>query len=234
VTKPPSFLSLLLGKILDPLGNRPMTRSGCLSAVAPVVIVIAIFTILTVIAQAIFHPWGRSLTGAPTLPGKWIGEGATPSGQKVGMYLTMDALIWGSDEGCQRGCDLDGIARVCMPGGIREYTIQGDVNEHHGRQFRIDLSKSEDRPYGFLLREMRGEWPGGGTMRLAGTFELNRSNTSTTEEGVWIDTEGQRHKLTAADRLDTTQPTAWMMRRGSAKEFERYCLGITAIQPAPP
>ncbi|MDQ6801918.1 MAG: hypothetical protein M3041_13905 [Acidobacteriota bacterium] len=181
---------------------------------------------MIVILQATLYPWGRSLTGAATLPGKWVGEGVTPSGQKIGAYLTMRALIWGEGEGCQRGCDLDGVLRVCTAGGIRDYMYEGDVQEHHGRYFMIDVNKTRDRPYGYRFREVHGQWPGGDTMRIAGVFEIDRSTWSTSEKGVWVDARGERHKMTDAEQLDTTRPTYFTMRRGRESDFNTYCAGI--------
>jgi hypothetical protein len=130
-----------------------------------------------------------------------------PSGQKIDMYLTMEALIWGADEGCQRGCDVQGIVKVCTAEGFRDYTYDGDIQEHHGRYFVMDLTKSEDRPYGYRFREVHGQWAGSDTLRLAGVLHLDRSTWSTTEEGVWLDARGESHRLTPAEQLDIAQPT---------------------------
>ena len=172
------------------------------------------------------HPWARSLTAASTLPGKWVGEGTMPSGQKIGAYLTIRALIWGEGEGCQDGCDIDGSLEVCTVEGLREYTYDGDVQEHHGRYFVMHMTKKEDRPYGYRFREVHGQWPGGDTMRIAGVFQMDRSNSSTTEEGVWIDMRGEKHKLTDAEKIDLTRPTFFAMRRGSETDFKKYCAAI--------
>jgi hypothetical protein len=142
------------------------------------------------------------------------------------VYLTMRALIWGEGEGCDRGCDIDGILRVCTAEGIRDYNYTGDVQEHHGRYFMFDVSKSEDRPYGYRFREVHGQWAGGDTLRIAGVFQMDRSTSSTTEEGVWIDARGERHKLTAAEKLDLTRPTYFTLRRGRESEFKKYCAEV--------
>jgi len=101
--------------------------------------------------------------------------------------------------------------------------VQGDVDNRRASTFKIFLKKSEERHYGLRLNEMVGEWPGGDTMRLTGTLQFDRSNTSTTETGIWIDDAGQRHRYDRADQMDLTMPVTFTLRRGSEKDFFAVC-----------
>jgi len=101
--------------------------------------------------------------------------------------------------------------------------VQGDVDNRRASTFKIFLKKSEERHYGLRLNEMVGEWPGGDTMRLTGTLQFDRSNTSTTETGMWIDDAGQRHRYDRADQMDLTMPVTFTLRRGSEKDFFAVC-----------
>jgi len=94
------------------------------------VAVFAALLLLPLAIQAVFRPWARSFTGAPTLTGGWYGEGTTPSGQREIIYLTVSPFLWSNDEGaCFRGCGFDGIAKVCAANKtVQPYEVQGDVD----------------------------------------------------------------------------------------------------------
>jgi hypothetical protein len=124
-------------------------RGGCAKALGVIAATIAGYFVVAVIIQAMFFPWGRSFTGAPTLTGRWYGQGITATGKRLVLAVAITPTFWGPDEqGCMRGCDVDGTARVCGNGpSIQEYTFDGDVAGRRGRAFSLDLRKSGETEF---------------------------------------------------------------------------------------
>jgi hypothetical protein len=179
-------------------------RGGCRKGLVTTAALIGGYLAIAVIIQAIFFPWGRSFTGAPTLTGRWYGEGSTVTGKRLVLAVGITPTFWGpDDQGCMKGCDVQGTARLCGNGpSIQEYTFDGDVAGRSGRTFHLDLRKSGDTPYRLALASFRGEWEGGQTMRLIGR--------------PYSDTA-------APDGGDTASPILFRMQRGSENEFLAAC-----------
>src|SRR5207247_3124891 len=92
-------------------------RGGCAKAAGELAISGGCYFVGAVIVQAIFFPWGRSFTGAPALTGRWYGEAATATGKRLLLAVDITPTFWGPDEqGCMKGCDVQGTARVCGNG----------------------------------------------------------------------------------------------------------------------
>ena len=113
------------------MSSKRVRRRGFVSLVA----VIAVVLVLPLGIQAVFRPWARSFTGAPTLTGGWYGEGTTPSGQKEVIYLTVSPFLWSNDEGrCFRGCGFDGAPPTKR---FNPNEVQGDVDNRRASTFKI-------------------------------------------------------------------------------------------------
>lgn len=196
---------------------------GCLGAILPSLIFMVLVLVAMILLQAIFRPWGRSLTGQRTLTGQWVGSGALPSGKRIAVHLRLGVLFWGDDP-CPRGCDFEGGMKVCIAADpIREYELEGEVGDRQGSTFRFNPRKTIDAHYGYSLGDVTGFWPGGDTLRLTSSLNVDRSDTVTSEPGVWIDVKGERHRFDRDDQFDFTRPFSLTLHRGTEAELQRAC-----------
>src|SRR2546430_11344839 len=99
--------------------DRPL---GCGRAVVNFIVFVAVLTGLWYVGQAVFYPWGRSLTPRPMLTGQWLGATTDASGRRMLLYLDMKIPFWGECQG-HYNCDFDGRAALCsLEHGVHEYT----------------------------------------------------------------------------------------------------------------
>ena len=199
----------------------PKWKSGCIRSAGWLVGILLVIFVIIILLQAAFTPWGRSLTGAPTLTGRWYGETARPPGQAKPVYVKIEGLIWGADEGgCLRNCDVQGIVRVCIaPSVIQNYTFYGDVSNRSGRNFRIDMRKVEDRAYGWKIYELKGAWLGGDTLRLAGEWI-----TDPPRRDIRIVTDSAGNTvMDPAPEPERRAPVTFALRRGRERDFLAAC-----------
>ena len=156
-------------------------KRGCRRSLAGVLLFFAAYFAVAVIIQAIFFPWGRSLDGHPTLTGRWYGDAVTADGKHLALAIDITATFWGPDEqGCMRGCDVNGTARLCgNTPSMEKYTFDGDVAGRSGRTFTLDMRHEADRAIGFVLADIHGEWSGSDTLILKGdgvVFQMHRGS----------------------------------------------------------
>jgi hypothetical protein len=144
--------------------DRPL---GCGRQIFALVVLISVTGAGYLLIEAAVFPWGRSLTGAPTLTGRWIGEMTTPTGQKKVMVLEIDGPYFG--EGCT-ACEFEGTAILCGR-DTQKYTVGGDATNHSGTRFYFNATKEDERRYGTRLRKVDGEWDRADRLRLTTMLE---------------------------------------------------------------
>ena len=221
--KPPSTLGIVLRYFTG--GPRavfdPKWKSGCRrSTLSLLGFLLAMFAVIIVL-QAIFTPWGRSLTGGPTLTGRWLGEISQPGDRARPVYIRIEGLIWGADDsGCLRNCDLQGIGRVCVGSTrIQEYTFDGEVQGRRASSFQIDMRKAEDSPYGWRLGDLRGAWAGGDILQLGGEWI---SDPPRREVRIVMDSAGNT-VMDPPPQPEKRIPVAFTLRRGREHDFLDAC-----------
>jgi hypothetical protein len=195
------------------------------SAVSLFVLVVVVFVVI-ILLQALFAPWGRSLTGASTLTGRWYGQITRPPGQAKLVYVKIEGLIWGADDGgCLRGCDVQGTVRVCTaPGITQDYTFNGDVSNRRASTFRINLRKVEDEAYSWRLSDMKGEWSGGDTLLLAGEWVTDRPSR---QVRIVTDTAGNT-VMDPPPEAERRVPATFTLHRAREEDFLSACRQLKA------
>jgi hypothetical protein len=113
----------------------------------------------------LFNPWALSLTGAPTLTGRWTGELVPAKGESRTLHLVLRHDV---PRRCTTDCSIDGTVRLCRGTRLeREYTISGEAHTRSGQSFHVNLWPDSDYLTGELrLGRMEGEWNGEDRIRF--------------------------------------------------------------------
>ncbi len=118
--------------------------------VATAVIAVISLSILLEVPRA---PWARSLGLWPTLAGDWTGELRTSDGHARPLFVT----IWGFVP--RRGRpSINGRARLCDQGAIRNFEIFGEPDNWRGTRFHFSMSPTVERDWPLAPGELGGEW----------------------------------------------------------------------------
>jgi hypothetical protein len=177
-----------------------------------------------IVLQAAFYPWARSLTGAPTLTGSWLGELTTPTGMKQ--------LVWFRIRPPYRACancpKITGEASTCDGRGpVLGYRFSGNAADWRGTQFTLKLTELEDGAAALRLTFLDGSWSGD---RLDLTTTLIAPGQPTTMRVEW-DALGRETTTVLNAHPDTRAPITFAMHRAEEAEFDAACVRL-APQPA--
>lgn len=178
----------------------------------------ALFVLIYVGLEALFTPWARSLTGAPTLTGEWVGEMTTASGRKLHMWLLIEHAT--SAKACMNCPRIEGEVRTCETGGAkRVYRMWGNVENWRGTVFLLKTLDEQEHARKLTLGTLNGRWSGD-TLDL--TTELRVPGEITTMR--WErDAAGNETTRVIGGDPDTHNPVQWRMSRGSEREFRSRC-----------
>ncbi|MCL2346263.1 MAG: hypothetical protein FWC58_10485 [Desulfobulbus sp.] len=194
-----------------PITQKKQGFSFFRAAIA-IVVLIAVYQVV----EAILFPWARSLTGAPTLTGEWMGEMTTASGRHFLIWMELGHSTDGAP-GARRTFNLDGAAQTCeATGEQRRYSVMGNTENIRGTVFWINMlpqEKPEQRQKLILVR-LNGQWSGD---RLEIDTQLLGGSRDATGRWALREIEGDP---------DTRAETRWHMQRGTEKDFQMKCSSI--------
>ena len=180
--------------------GRPRPRPLFVTFVILGLIGFALFGI-QILDALIFNPWALSLTGGPTLTGRWTGEVRLPDGDTRLIHL----VIKHSTSPRCRDCDIDGTARLCRGATLeRQYRIAGDNDTWRGAAFHISLTPESDSAEGELrLGRLEGEWTGENIRFTAPWWRHSQTATAEVRRG---ETTPEEPRLTFALRKGGSSP----------------------------
>lgn len=176
--------------------------------------------------QASFYPWGRSLSGAPTLTGRWLGELVTPTGARQVVWLDM-ALPYRSCANCPK---IDGEASVCDGRGpVLQHSLSGNVADRSGKQFTLRLTEQKEGAAALRIAFIDGRWSGD---RLDLTTTLVVPGQPITMR-VEKDAAGRETTTVVGGHPDTRAPVTFAMHRATPAEFAAACAKLDSATRRP-
>ncbi len=189
--------------------------SGCLTKI--------ILGSLGVIISAAFgfsfdflvNPWAYSLTGKPILPGTYIGQVTSHSGQTRELFLDLHRSNSGDGySNCNTCSRIDGKAQMCGDGGeVLNYEIWGGPYNWSGSRFHLSTRHVGEGHLGLQAGGIRGEWTGD-TLNVGMIFSLQVK-----KGGV----------VYSADP-DLNVPVKFTMVRGSEADFLSACRELDSLK----
>jgi hypothetical protein len=167
-----------------------------------------------VIIEITFYPWALSLTGAPTLTGRWQGVMTTPTGQQQRVWLHLThPLPTGKCTNCPR---IEGKAITCTANNDRrDYRIWGGVENWRGTHFALKTLDESEHKGKLTLGYIQGKWSADD---LDLTTHLNVPGEPVTMRVEKI-ADGKEVQSIIGGHPDTHEPVHWRMHRSSVRQF---------------
>jgi hypothetical protein len=178
--------------------------------------VCAVATGLHVLIEAAFNPWARSLTGAATLTGEWLGVMTTSTGAKRLVWLEIEHAVPSTEcFGCPR---IEGHAATCSAKEkTRQYEIWGSVEDWNGTLFHLKARENEESEVHLLYLD--GKWAGD-EISLTTTLVAPGIPQATR----WERNEaGEETTTVIGGHPDTRAPITFSMKPGRRSDFEARC-----------
>jgi hypothetical protein len=184
-------------------------------------VVVALFLVVPEAWRLVSAPWSVPWTGAPQLPGGWLGALRAAGGAEYRLYLDLQyrALRMRTGRGTYRGSleryrrNLEGGAAICTAGGItHRYAVDGGA-DRGADALSIELEAADPAQSGLWL-DLAGSLDGE-------TLALVADRNPFDPDGVFRQVSRQRG--TAPDPL---LPVA--LRRADAAAFEAECRQLAA------
>ncbi len=193
---------------------RSMT--GTVRLTAGIVAICAVAVALYVLIEAAFSPWARSLTGAATLTGEWLGHMTTPTGAKHLVWLEINHDVPSAE--CYGCPTIEGRAATCDGAAkIHHYEVWGGVENWSGTQFHLKTRETEESEVHLLYLD--GKWAGD---EISLTTTLVAPGIPQTTH--WERNEAGEETTTVIDgHPDTRSPIAFSLGRGTLRDFEARC-----------
>jgi len=197
--------------------EKKNNRTRAILLLAMAALVAAAYLLL----EALFTPWARSLTGAPTLTGEWVGEMTTASGRRFQVWLVIrHAVPTGNCASCPR---IEGEVRTCEAGGEqRRYRMWGDVDNWRGTRFLLKTLDEQEHARKLTLGALTGQWS---EDVLDLTTDLRVPGAVTTMEFKRLPDGREIQRATGGDP-DTHRPVRWRMARGTERGFDAACASL--------
>jgi len=165
-----------------------------------IVVVIGVYQVV----EAILFPWARSLTGAPTLTGEWMGEMTTVSGRHFLIWMELGHST--GSPGVRQTFSLEGAAQTCeATGEQRRYRVLGNVANRRGTAFNISMYANPAQAHTLTIGGFDGQW-------LGNKLEISGTN-------LFMPNPGKKDP-------DTDDEPRWHMQPGTKKDFQMKCSSI--------
>jgi hypothetical protein len=155
----------------DTTSNRsPRKRLSAYATLA--VLILAFLCLFNGWSDVVFRPWAKSITGAPLLMDKWVGQVPMPGAAARPIVLELirapQSLARGTCTGCAR---IEGTAKVCIPGAAAQtFSILRDVSDWRGGKFQLNAAAPPRSPGTYTnFGEIKGEWDLADVIRLRTT-----------------------------------------------------------------
>lgn len=160
--------------------------------------------------EALLMPWARSLTGAPTLTGAWMGQFVTPAGRTVAISIELMRSLPGRN--CAKCPRLLGIAHVCNDGQLQVYRLSGDVEDWRGRQFRLSTHEQPEDRVRPVLGALRGHWQQDHLLLATSLLVRGAPGTKRVER----DAHGREQTQRLGGHPEGDQEIRWSMQRSAS------------------
>jgi hypothetical protein len=169
-----------------------------------------------IVLQAVFHPWSRSLTGAPTLTGTWLGELTTPTGKKQ--------VVWFDIRPPYRVCancpPVTGEASICDGRGpVLRHWLSGNVADWRGKHFTLKLTEFEEGAAALRLTILDGSWSGDRLDLTTTLIAPGEPAITRVEKGAL----GRETTMILNANPDTRTPITFTMHRAEPLDFNAAC-----------
>jgi hypothetical protein len=187
------------------------SAGGCLVLLAAIAAIAVFGPVVRDSVDSLFNPWAHSWRGGPTLTGTWVGAAATPTGQRVGLFLDLRRARTGRGNRrysmCRTCPKIEGAARVCGASAVQAYEVWGGPDTWGGEQFHLragpeGVGQAALPRLGFA----RGEWAGD-ALQITTTLEPRGERTIPAGEDAGA------------------QEVRVEMRRGGEESFSSLCRG---------
>jgi len=162
--------------------------------------------------EAAFYPWARSFGLWPVLVGSWQGEMRGASGASP-VFLEIESTFFFASS-TRHLTPIDGRLRWCDEGTIRDYDIDGNVDDWRGTRFTLAVYGTGGRESGQSPDRLAAEWRDD-TIEATGTLW---------RQGGTAAAEAAR----GAARGEEAPRVRYSLRRGTEDDFLAACGGSRA------